>query len=163
MRILGIDPGSLVTGFGVVEQQGTHLHALAWGAIRTSAKQTLPERLKHIYAGLLEPLNTWQPVAVSVERVFFSENAKTALTLGHARGVALLATAHANLPLVEYSALEIKMAVVGYGRAAKPQVQQMVKHLLQLETVPHPSDAADALAAAICHIHTHGFQRRVLR
>lgn len=163
MRVLGIDPGSLVTGFGVVEQQGQQLHALAWGAIRTSAKQALPERLKHIYAGLLEPLNTWQPAAVSVERLFFAENAKTALTLGHARGVALLATAHANLPLVEYSALEIKMAVVGYGRAAKPQVQQMVKHLLQLDAVPHPTDAADALAAAICHIHTHGFRERVLR
>jgi crossover junction endodeoxyribonuclease RuvC len=163
MRILGIDPGSLVTGFGVVEQQGQYLHALAWGAIRTSAKQALPERLKRIYAGLLEPLDAWHPEAVSVERVFFAENAKTALTLGHARGVALLATAHADLPLVEYSALEIKMAVVGYGRAAKPQVQQMVKHLLQLDAVPHPADAADALAAAICHIHTGSFRRRVLR
>lgn len=163
MRILGIDPGSLVTGFGVVEQQGQHLRALAWGAVRTSAQQPLPERLKRIYAGLIAPLNTWQPEAVSVERVFFAENAKTALTLGHARGVALLATAHAELPLVEYSALEIKMAVVGYGRAAKPQVQQMVKHLLHLDTVPQPADAADALAAAICHIHTHGFQRRVRR
>jgi crossover junction endodeoxyribonuclease RuvC len=163
MRILGIDPGSLVTGFGVVEQQGPHLHALAWGAIRTSSKQALPERLKCIYAGLLDPLHTWQPEAVSVERVFLAENAKSALTLGHARGVALLATAHADLPLVEYSALEIKMAVVGYGRAAKPQVQQMVKHLLQLDMVPQPADAADALAAAICHIHTNGFRRKVGR
>ena len=163
MRILGIDPGSLVTGFGVVEQQEQQLYALAWGAIRMSANQALPERLKHIYAGLVDPLQTWQPEAVSVERVFFAANAKTALTLGHARGVALLAAAHANLPLVEYSALEIKMAVVGYGRAAKTQVQQMVKHLLHLDTAPQPLDAADALAAAICHIHTHGFHRRVRR
>jgi len=163
MRILGIDPGSLVTGFGVVEQQGQHLRALAWGVIRTSAKQALPERLKRIYAGLVDPLDRWHPDAVSVERVFFAENAKTALTLGHARGVALLATAHADLPLVEYSALEIKMAVVGYGRAAKSQVQQMVKHLLQLDAEPQPLDASDALAAAICHIHTNGFRRRVER
>ncbi len=163
MRVLGIDPGSLITGFGVVEQEANRLQALAWGAVRTSAKQALPERLKRIYAGLAEPLEAWQPDAVSVERVFFADNAKTALTLGHARGVALLAAAHAGLPLVEYSALEIKMAVVGYGRAAKSQVQHMVKLLLHLEAPPQPADAADALAAAICHVHTHGFRRRLSR
>jgi crossover junction endodeoxyribonuclease RuvC len=161
MRVLGIDPGSLVTGYGVVEEEADRLQALAWGTVRTSAKQPLPERLKQIYAGLAEPLHIWQPDAVSVERVFFADNPKTALTLGHARGVALLTVAHANLPLVEYSALEIKMAVVGYGRAAKSQVQQMVKHLLHLEALPQPVDAADALAAAICHVHTQGFRRRL--
>ena len=162
MRVLGIDPGSLVTGFGVVEEEANRLRALAWGAVRTSANQPLPERLQRIYAGLAEPLHRWQPDAVSVERVFFADNPKTALTLGHARGVALLTVAHANLPLVEYSALEIKMAVVGYGRAAKSQVQQMVKNLLRLEVLPQPVDAADALAAAICHVHTQGFRRRLL-
>jgi crossover junction endodeoxyribonuclease RuvC len=106
-------------------------------------------------------LQTWQPDAVSVEQVFFADNPKTALTLGHARGVALLAVAHADVQLVEYSALEIKMAVVGYGRAAKPQVQQMVRHLLNLHVAPQPVDAADALAAAICHMHTHSFRRRL--
>jgi crossover junction endodeoxyribonuclease RuvC len=160
-RVLGIDPGSLVTGFGVVEQDANRLAALTWGTVRTSAKQSLSERLKQIYAGLSEPLHTWQPEAVSVERVFVADNPKSALTLGHARGVVLLAAAHADVDLVEYSALEIKMAVVGYGRASKPQVQQMVKHLLRLDDVPKPLDAADALAAAICHLHTYGFRRRV--
>ena len=163
MRVLGIDPGSLITGFGVVEEEANGLQALAWGALRTSAKQTLSERLKRIYAGLTESLCAWKPDAVSIEQVFFADNPKTALTLGHARGVALLTVAHADLPLVEYSALEIKMAVVGYGRAAKSQVQQMVKHLLHLDAIPQPADAADALAAAICHLHTHSFQRRLPR
>jgi crossover junction endodeoxyribonuclease RuvC len=163
MRVLGIDPGSLVTGFGVVEEEANRLRALTWGAIRTVARQPLGERLKRIYAGLSEAVQTWQPEAVSVERVFFAENPQTALTLGHARGVALLTVAHAALPLVEYSALEIKMAVVGYGRAAKAQMQQMVQTLLQLDAPPQPADAADALAAAICHLHTHGFQRHIQR
>jgi crossover junction endodeoxyribonuclease RuvC len=163
MRVLGIDPGSLVTGFGVVEEEASRLQALAWGAVRTTTRQPLSERLKRIYDGLSEAMRTWQPEAVSVERVFFAENPQTALTLGHARGVALLTVAHAALPLVEYSALEIKMAVVGYGRAAKSQIQQMVKTLLRLDEVPQPADAADALAAAICHLHTHGFHRQVRR
>jgi crossover junction endodeoxyribonuclease RuvC len=163
MRVFGIDPGSLITGYGVVEEEGNRLQALAWGTVRTSSKHVLSERLKRIYDGLVEPLQTWQPDAVSVEQVFFADNPKTALTLGHARGVALLAVAHADVPLVEYSALEIKMAVVGYGRAAKLQVQQMVRHLLNLHAAPQPVDAADALAAAICHMHTHSFRRRLSR
>jgi crossover junction endodeoxyribonuclease RuvC len=163
MRVLGIDPGSLITGFGVVEEEANRLQALAWGAIRTTARQPLGERLKRIYTGLSDTVQNWQPDAVSVERVFFADNPKTALTLGHARGVALLTVAHAALPLVEYSALEIKMAVVGYGRAAKSQIQQMVQTLLRLDAPPQPADAADALAAAICHLHTHGFQRHIRR
>ena len=163
MRVLGIDPGSLVTGFGVVEDDTNRLQALTWGAIRTMARQPLAERLKRIYDGLSEAVRAWQPDAVSVERVFFADNPKTALILGHARGVALLTVAHAALPLVEYSALEIKMAVVGYGRAAKSQMHQMVQTLLRLDAPPQPADAADALAAAICHLHTHGFQRHIRR
>ncbi len=162
-RVLGIDPGSLITGFGVVEQEGSRLKALAWGTVRTSSKNALSERLKQIYAGLSEPLEAWQPDAVSIEQVFVADNPKTALTLGHARGVALLAAAHADVEVVEYAALEIKMSVVGYGRAAKPQVQQMVKTLLRLNDLPKPADAADALAAAICHLHTDGFRRKVSR
>ena len=163
MRVLGIDPGSVVTGFGVVEEQANRLQAQTWGALRTTARQPLCDRLRRIYDGLAEALATWQPDAVSVERVFIAENPKTALTLGHARGVALLAVAHAAVPLVEYSALEIKVAVVGYGRAAKSQVQQMVRTVLQLQENPQPADAADALAAAICHLHTRGFEKRVRR
>jgi crossover junction endodeoxyribonuclease RuvC len=163
MRVLGIDPGSLVTGFGVVEEQANGLQAVTWGAVRTTARQPLAERLQRIYDGLLKTVQTWQPDAVSVEQVFFAENPKTALILGHARGVALLTVAHAALPLVEYSALEIKLAVTGYGRAAKSQMQQMVKTLLRLDTLPQPADAADALAAAICHLHTQRFNTRVSR
>lgn len=156
MRIVGIDPGSLITGFGVVEQQAQGLHALAWGTVRTNARQSLVTRLKRIYDGLSEMLQTWQPDAVAIERVFFADNAKTALTLGHARGVALLTVANAALPLAEYSALEVKLAVVGYGRAAKSQVQHMVRALLRLHDLPQPADAADALAVAICHLHSYG-------
>ena len=163
MRVLGIDPGSLITGFGVVEEARGGLCALTWGTVRTSSSQPLQVRLKRIYDGLSEALHTWQPEAVVVERVFFAENPKTALILGHARGVALLTVANAALPLVEYSALEIKQAVVGYGRAGKAQIQQMVRALLHLDTLPQPTDAADALAAAICHVHTHGFRSKVVR
>jgi crossover junction endodeoxyribonuclease RuvC len=163
MRVLGIDPGSLVTGFGVVEEQANGLQAVTWGVVRTTARQPLAERLQRIYDGLLKTVQTWQPDAVSVEQVFFAENPKTALILGHARGVALLTVAHAALPLVEYSALEIKLAVTGYGRAAKSQMQQMVKTLLRLDTLPQPADAADALAAAICHLHTQRFNTRISR
>ena len=163
MRVLGIDPGSVVTGFGVVEEQANRLQAQTWGAVRTAARQPLGERLRRIYDGLAEALQTWKPDAVSVERIFMAENPKTALILGHARGVALLAVAQASVPLVEYSALEIKMAVVGYGRAAKSQVQQMVRTVLQLPENPQPVDASDALAAAICHIHTRGFEKRATR
>jgi crossover junction endodeoxyribonuclease RuvC len=163
MRVLGIDPGSLITGFGVVEEVRSGLCAIAWGTVRTSSSQPLPVRLQRIYDGLSEAIRQWEPEAVAVERVFFADNPKTALILGHARGVALLTVANAALPLVEYSALEIKQAVVGYGRAGKAQIQQMVRTLLRLDTLPQPTDAADALAAAICHVHTHGFRRRVIR
>ena len=161
MRVLGIDPGSLATGYGVVEHGASGMQALTWGAVRTSARQPLPVRLKRIYEGLSEVIQVWQPEAAVVEKVFFAENAKAALTLGQARGVALLTVANAEVPLVEYSALEIKQAVVGYGRAAKEQVQHMVRVLLNLLTVPRPADAADALAAAICYLHSHEWQRKL--
>ena len=161
MRVLGIDPGSVTTGFGVVEQTSAGLRALAWGTVRTRANQPLPVRLKRLYDGLSEALQTWQPEMVAVERVFFAENPKTALILGHARGVALLTVANAALPLVEYSALEIKQAVAGYGRAEKTQVQHMVRALLGLDALPQPTDASDALAAAICHVHTYGLRSKL--
>lgn len=163
MRIVGIDPGSRVTGFGVVEDTTGGLRALGWGVVRTSTTKALPVRLQQLYEGLSEALATWQPDAVAVERVFFAENAKSALILGQARGVALLTVANAEVPLVEYTALEIKQAVAGYGHASKTQVQQMVRALLGLTTAPEPADAADALAAAICHLHTQGLQSRIAR
>ena len=161
VRVLGIDPGSLATGYGVVEQGADGMQALAWGTVRTQARQPLPARLRRIYEGLSEVIRVWQPEAAVVEKVFFAENAKAALTLGQARGVALLTAANAELTLVEYSALEIKQAVVGYGRAAKQQVQEMVRVLLNLPTAPRPADAADALAAAICHLHSNAWQRKL--
>ncbi|MDE0207924.1 MAG: crossover junction endodeoxyribonuclease RuvC [Candidatus Tectomicrobia bacterium] len=161
VRVLGIDPGSLATGYGVVEQSTAGMRALAWGAVRTQAGQPLPARLRRIYEGLSEVVRVWQPEAAVVEKVFFAENPKAALTLGQARGVAVLTIANAELPLVEYSALEIKQAVVGYGRAAKEQVQEMVRVLLSLPTAPRPADAADALAAAVCHLHSHAWQRKL--
>lgn len=161
MRVVGIDPGSLVTGFGVVEHGAAGMQALTWGAVRTSARQPLPARLRRIYEELSEVIQVWQPEAAVVEKVFFAENAKAALTLGQARGVALLTVANAAVPLVEYSALEIKQAVVGYGRAAKEQVQHMVRVLLNLPAAPRPADAADALAAAICYLHSHEWQRKL--
>jgi crossover junction endodeoxyribonuclease RuvC len=163
VRVLGIDPGSVRTGFGVVEEAATGLRAVTWGTVPTNARQSLPIRLKRIYDSLSEALHTWKPDAVAVEQVFLANNPRAALVLGHARGVALLTVANAAIPLVEYSALEIKMALVGYGRAAKPQVQQMVRSLLRLHTTPQPTDAADALAAAICHLHTQGLQRKLGR
>ena len=161
VRVIGIDPGSLATGYGIVEHGAAGMQALTWGAVRTSARQPLPARLKRIYEELSEVIRIWQPEAAVVEKVFFAENAKAALTLGQARGVALLTVANAALPLVEYSALEIKQAVVGYGRAAKEQVQHMVQVLLSLPEAPRPADAADALAAAICHLHSHEWQRKL--
>src|SRR5262249_60805295 len=127
MRVLGIDPGSLITGFGVVEDVAGGLCALAWGTVRTRASQPLPVRLKHIYDGLSEALHTWQPETVAVERVFFAENPKTALILGQARGGALLAVANAALPLGEESCVEIKKDVVGEGAVCGAEAENEVR------------------------------------
>jgi crossover junction endodeoxyribonuclease RuvC len=157
MRVFGIDCGTECTGYGVVEWDETacspHLTSLGAGAIRASKKDPLSERLAHVYARLIELLDAHQPDIVAVEEVFYSVNAKSALKLGHVRGVALLAAATAGLPLAEYAPLKIKSTVTGYGLAQKEQVQFMVARLLNLPCVPEPADAADALAIAICHIH----------
>jgi len=158
MRVFGIDCGTEVTGFGVVETCDTgpmpQLVCRALGGIRLSKKQPLPERLEQVYRELTEQLERWQPDVVAVEEVFYSVNAKSALKLGQVRGVALLAAACAGLPVAEYAPLRIKQSVVGYGLAAKEQVQFMVARLLGLAERPEPADAADALAIAICHVHT---------
>ena len=153
MKIFGIDPGSERTGFGCVESGGSRHRLIVCGALAAPARATFPERLTAIHAGLAALLVRHRPDCVAVENIFHARNVRSALKLGHARGVALLAAAEAGLPVVEYSPAEIKRAVVGYGRAEKPQVQQMVKLLLGLDTAPSPHDASDALAVAICHIH----------
>jgi len=154
MRILGIDPGSRATGYGLIEQQGNRLIHLDNGAIFTRSSDELPLRLQNIYRELNLLIAKFSPDAVAVEQVFMAKNPASALKLGHARGVALLAGINAELPVAEYSALQVKGAVVGYGRASKAQVQQMTKTLLNLPEIAQ-EDAADALAVAICHAHSH--------
>ncbi|MBP1595040.1 MAG: crossover junction endodeoxyribonuclease RuvC [Acidobacteria bacterium] len=153
MRILGIDPGSEKTGYGLIESDGIRHFPIVFGAIRTSPRKPFHERLLQIYAQLMEILANRDINAVAIEGVFHAANVQSALKLGHARGVALLVAAQQGLPVFEYSPLEVKSALVGYGRAEKSQIQLMVQLLLELPDVPTPEDAADALAVAICHSH----------
>jgi crossover junction endodeoxyribonuclease RuvC len=158
MRVFGIDCGTNCTGYGVVDvhhgPRETRLIAVASGGVKLAKDQPLPMRLAQIFAELSGLLELHRPDTVAVEEVFYSVNAKSALKLGHVRGVALLAAAIRGLPVAEYAPLTIKSAVVGYGLAQKQQVQFMVKRLLNLDCTPEPADAADALAIAICHAHT---------
>jgi len=158
LRVLGIDPGTVTTGWGVVETADGSLRHLAHGTIGSSGGQG--GRLRVIYEGLQEALSRYEPEGISLEKVFFARNAQSALKLGQARGVALLAAASRDIAIYEYASAEIKLAVVGYGRAAKGQVQKMVASLLCLP-FQIPADAADALAAAICHLHQSAFRARV--
>jgi crossover junction endodeoxyribonuclease RuvC len=157
MRVFGVDCGTEYTGWGVVEEDDSartpRLRYLAAGAIKLNKKDHTPQRLAQVYVELTNLMRLWKPETVAIEEVFFSANAKSALKLGQVRGVALLAAANCGLAVAEYAPLAIKSAVVGYGLAAKAQVQFMVARLLELEEVPKPADAADALAIAICHIH----------
>jgi crossover junction endodeoxyribonuclease RuvC len=154
MLVLGIDPGTAITGWGAVRKQGDDLVLVDYGTVNTSKDTPLPQRLKTIHRELGEIISQHRPDAVAVETLFFSKNVKTALSVGQARGVALLAVAEAGIPFHEYTPLEVKQSVVGYGRATKDQIQQLVKMLLRLDSVPQPDDAADAIAVAICHIHS---------
>ncbi len=158
MRVFGIDCGTEITGFGVVETQDSgrehQLVMVGMGAIRLVKSKTTAERLEQVHSALMAEIERWRPDTVVIEEVFYSVNAKSALKLGQVRGVALLAAARMGLPVAEYAPLKIKSSVVGYGLAKKEQVQFMVARLLGLAEVPEPADAADALAIAICHIHT---------
>ena len=154
MRVFGIDPGSERTGYGCVETDGRRHRLLACGAISARAGDSFPDRLARIHRELAALLTSHQPDCVAVESLFHAANARSALKLGHARGVAILAAVEAGCPIVEYTPAEVKRAVVGYGRAEKHQVQQMIKLLLGLTRPPSPYDAADALAVAICHVHS---------
>ena len=151
-RVLGIDCGSVATGYGLIDTDGRACRVVVSGVILTKARFSFPQRLRQISEALGQLIQTYSPDAVAVEDIFYSVNVKSALKLGQVRGVALLKAAEADLPVHEYSPLEIKSSVVGYGRAEKSQVQHMVTILLNLEQVP-PEDAADALAVAICHAH----------
>lgn len=153
MRVFGIDPGSERTGYGCVDSDGRQHHLVTCGAVRTRSADAFADKLGFIYRQLSALIVECHPDCVAVEDLFHAVNARSALKLGHARGVAMLAAVEAGLSVVEYTPAEVKRAVVGYGRAEKPQVQQMVKLLLGLTRVPSPHDAADALAVAICHLH----------
>jgi crossover junction endodeoxyribonuclease RuvC len=155
MRVLGIDCGGEYTGYGVVEQDSRgELRHLVCGAIRLNPKKPLPARLNEIFNQLRAIIEKHRPDEVAIEDVFYAVNVKSALKLGQVRGVAMLAASSCGLDVAEYSPLSIKSAVVGYGRADKSQVQQMVMRLLRLPAPPEPQDASDALAIAICHLHT---------
>ena len=153
MKVFGIDPGSARTGYGCVQSDGTRHRLIACGAIATTTSTSFPEKLKAIHVGLRSLLARHRPDCVAIENLFHAVNARSALKLGHARGVAMLAAVEAGVPIVEYTPAEVKQSVVGYGRAEKAQVQAMVQLLLGLAEPPSPFDAADALAIAVCHLH----------
>jgi len=159
MLVIGIDPGTAITGYGLVEETSDgNLKVRDYGAIITPATMAMPERLLEIHHQLHEILLLHQPASSAVEKLFFQKNVRTALSVGQARGVAIMTLAACKLPIYEYTPLEVKQAVVGYGGSDKQQVQQMVRALLNLDDIPQPDDAADALAVAICHIHSSRMQ-----
>jgi len=154
MLILGLDPGTATTGYGLVREVEGELAVVEYGAITTPAQLAPAERLRQIYQELSAIIARHAPAAVAVEKLFFSRNVRTAMAVGQARGVALLAAANAGLPVYEYTPSEVKQAITGYGGARKAQVQQMVQLLLELEEVPRPDDVADAIAVAVCHLYS---------
>ena len=156
MRILGIDPGYAIVGFGVLEYDGYKFTPVHFGAITTEAKTDFNMRLKTIYDDMNTVLSTFKPEVMAIEKLFFNTNQKTGIDVAQARGVTLLAATNMGIPIYEYTPLQVKQSVVGYGRAEKPQVMEMTRRILGLATVPKPDDTADALAIAICHGHASG-------
>jgi len=151
---LGVDPGTAIVGYAVVSARGDDLSMIACDVITTPARMPLAERFQQIYQGLIEIIGIYHPEEAAIEELFFAKNARTAMTVGQARGVAMLALANGGLPISEYTPKQIKQAVTGYGSAGKEQVGEMVRILLKLSAIPRPDDAADAAAVAICHLHT---------
>ncbi len=157
--ILGIDPGIAIVGYGIVEYVGNKFKTIDYGAILTKPDTPFPERLKIVYDRLTDIIEQYKPDAVAIEELFFNKNVKTAIDVGQARGVQLLAVVNQGIPLFEYTPLQVKQGVVGYGRAEKRQVQEMVKMILNLKKIPKPDDVADALAVAVCHAHSGNFNQ----
>jgi crossover junction endodeoxyribonuclease RuvC len=159
MVVLGIDPGTAITGWGAVREKADGSATLVdYGTIQTPASTPLQQRLRQIFEQVTALINRYQPETIAVEQVFFSKNVRTAMSVGHARGVVLLAAALADRPVHEYTPLQVKQAISGYGNADKAQVQQMTALLLGLDAVPTPDDAADAIAIAVCHLHSAHWQ-----
>ena len=157
MRILGIDPGFAITGYSIIDYVGNKFKLVTSGAILTEAHTSFPLRLEKIYSDLQEIITTYKPEAMAIEELFFNNNAKTAINVAQARGVILVVAKLNNLPIYEYTPLQVKQAVVGYGRADKMQVQRMVKMILNEENLPKLDDTTDSMAMAICHAHSHKF------
>lgn len=155
MRILGIDPGYAIMGYGVVELIGNKFKVIEYGSIMTESRKNMTDRLKHIYYELMQLINRTDPDVAAIEELFFNTNTTTAIKVGQARGVSILACANSGIETNEYTPLQVKMALTGYGRADKKQVQHMTKTILNLKEVPKPDDTADALAIAICHGHSN--------
>lgn len=159
MRILGIDPGFALMGYGIIDMQGNKFTPVEYGSLATPAGMEMPQRIKLLYDGMTDLIQRYKPQAASIEELFFNRNVTTAIYVAQARGVAILACANAGIPVYEYTPMQIKQALVGYGKAEKKQMQQMTKLLLGLKEVPKPDDTADALAAAICHGNSAGEQK----
>lgn len=156
MRILGIDPGYAIVGYGVLEHDNMRFKTVNYGAITTSSETPFDKRLSEIYDDMCKVLDMFKPDCMSIEKLFFNTNITTGIDVAHARGVIMLAAVQRNIPIFEYTPLQVKTAVTGYGLAEKHQVQEMIKNILRLKEVPKPDDTADALALAICHGHTGG-------
>ncbi|KKC47272.1 MULTISPECIES: crossover junction endodeoxyribonuclease RuvC [Paenibacillus] len=161
MRILGIDPGIAIAGFGFIDKDGMKLTPVQYGSIETEAGTPHEVRLKQVYESASALMDKYKPDSVAVEKLFFNRNVTTAFTVGEARGVIILAAAQRGLPITEYTPMQVKQAVVGYGKAEKRQVQEMVRMFLKLAKVPKPDDVADALAVAVCHAHASGMMSKI--
>ncbi len=161
MRIIGIDPGYAITGYGIIDYQGNHFKLLTSGAIETKKGLPFPKRLQKIYDDMMELIKTYTPDAISIEELFFNTNTTTGIGVAHGRGAVLIAAAKTETPIYEYTPLQVKQAVVGYGRADKKQVQTMVKAILNLEKIPKLDDTTDAIAIAICHAHSCRFAKPI--
>lgn len=161
MRVLGIDPGIAIVGFGFIDKQGSKLTPVQFGSIQTEAGTDPGLRLKQVYEATVQLIDKYKPDAVAIEKLFFNRNVTTAFTVAQARGVLILAAVQKGLPVAEYTPLQVKQAVVGYGKAEKKQVQEMVRMFLKLQASPKPDDVADALAVAICHAHSATLTQKI--
>lgn len=161
MFIMGVDPGTAITGYGLIRYDGSRFSLVECGCIRTSPESPMSERLQILYRELTNIIRRYKPEQFAIEELFFNKNARTALAVGHARGVAMLAASSSDMPVFEYTPLQVKQAVTGFGRAAKTQVQYMVKTILALPEAPTPDDVADALAVAICHGQLYSWVRKL--
>lgn len=161
MRILGIDPGIAIVGFGFIDKQGSKVTPFQYGCIQTEAHTPEEERLMHVYEAMIQLIDKYKPDAVAFEKLFFNRNVTTAMSVSQARGVLVLAAAQKGLPIAEYTPMQVKQAIVGYGKAEKRQVQEMTRMFLKLQAIPKPDDVADALSVAICHAHSYTLNSKI--